>query len=464
MKRAALYIRVSTDEQARHGFSLGEQRADLERYAKERGYVVYDVYADEGITARKAVHRRKELQRLLDDVRAGNIDVVCFKCLDRWFRNIADYYAIDKVLTMYGVSWECSQEEYNTLDTNGRLMLNLKLSIAQHESDQTSDRIKYINSGKLRRHEEVTGKHPYGYELKDKKLVIVDAERPIVEFIFAQLLAGSSTHSIAGKVFSTFGVAMSAQQVWRILRNRTYKGERYGIVDFCPAIIPPSDFDAVAAILSRNRQPSRTGTPYYFTGQVVCPSCGKILVINSNKDKKTGRLIKAMYVCGNRYITGKPAGCEGACQFGGGVSESTIERYLLENIGRLLSDYCTEISAAAQGRQLDAQAEIKKIERKLFRLKDLYVDGLIDKDMYKKDYASLVARLEEAARLESAKPKSIPTAVRLVMQDNDFAGTYEKLDRQHRRELWQSIISKIEITRRPEHRGQRYKDFSITFR
>ena len=134
LKRAGLYIRVSTDEQAKHGFSLAEQRADLEKYAKQHGYMVYDVYADEGNTARKAISRRRELQRLLADVKAGNVDIICFKCLDRWFRNIADYYKVQEILDQYHVDWECTQEEYNTTTTNGRLMLNLKLTIAQNES------------------------------------------------------------------------------------------------------------------------------------------------------------------------------------------------------------------------------------------------------------------------------------------------------------------------------------------
>ena len=66
-KRAALYIRVSTQEQSRHGFSLSEQRRDLESYAQQRHYKIVDIYADEGISARKALSRRHELQRLLRD-------------------------------------------------------------------------------------------------------------------------------------------------------------------------------------------------------------------------------------------------------------------------------------------------------------------------------------------------------------------------------------------------------------
>lgn len=160
MKRAALYIRVSTEEQAKYRFSLAEQQHDLGRYAAQHGYTVIGVYADEGHTARKALSRRKELQHLLNDVRAGHVDVILLKCLDRWFRNVRDYYKVQEILDHYGVKWEeCTQEkDYNTTTTNGRLMLNLKLSIAQNESDQTSDRIKYINQGKYRRREEVTGR------------------------------------------------------------------------------------------------------------------------------------------------------------------------------------------------------------------------------------------------------------------------------------------------------------------
>lgn len=463
MKKVGLYIRVSTDEQAKHGFSLGEQRSDLERYAAAKGYIVYDVYADEGSTARKSLGRRKELQRLLEDVKAGNIDIICFKCLDRWFRNIADYYKVQEVLDSCGVDWECTQEEYNTTTTNGRLMLNLKLTIAQNESDQTSDRIKYINQGKIRRHEEVTGKFPYGYTPENKKLKIIEAERPIVQFIFEQILSGSSTHSIAGKVLEEFGIAMAAKRIWRILRNPTYKGERYGIPNFCPAIIPPEQFDKVQDILSFNRQPTKTGIPYYFTGKVICPSCGNILVVNCGKSKRTGKYTRPVYVCGNRYTTGKPAASGEGCQFGGGVSETVIEKYLLNNMQSLLLDYAAELKASApKGKSGSYMATAKQLEDKLARLKDIYLDGIIDKDTYKADYEKIKKQLAEVAG-KSVKRRQAPKAMLMILNDDNFSVTYEKLDRQHRRELWQSLIKKITISRRPEDRGKPYTQFNIEF-
>lgn len=174
-KRAALYIRVSTEEQARHGYSLAEQEHDLRDYAEQHGYIIIGIYADEGISARRALSRRKALQRLLDDVRTGVVNIIIFKCLDRWFRNVRDYYAVQDILDQHGVLWECSQEAlFNTTTTNGRLMLNLKLSLAQHESDQTGDRVRYIFEGRRRDGKVTSGAIPDGYMIDEDKHIQID--------------------------------------------------------------------------------------------------------------------------------------------------------------------------------------------------------------------------------------------------------------------------------------------------
>ncbi|MSV25074.1 recombinase family protein [Selenomonas sp. WCA-380-WT-3B 3/] len=266
-------------------------------------------------------------------VRAGRIDIILLKCLDRWFRNVRDYYKVQDVLDQYGVNWECTQEDYNTTTTNGRLLLNLKLSIAQNESDQTSDRIKYVNEGKHRRKEETTGKHPFGYEIKDKHLVVIEKERHIVEFIFQQILAGYASHPIARKVYEQFGILLDAKRVWRILRNETYKGVRYGIPDYCPAIIQPETFDQVQTILSRNKRAPLTGRVFLFSGKVICPSCGNILLAKrGHRNRADGGFHNPIYMCGNRYHTGVPHVAEKGCQFGGAVSEAVLERYILKSI------------------------------------------------------------------------------------------------------------------------------------
>lgn len=461
MKKAALYIRVSTEEQARHGYSLAEQRHDLERYAAAHHYAVVGVYADEGNTARKALTRRKELQRLLDDVRAGLIDVILLKCLDRWFRNIADYYKVQEILDAYNVEWECTQEDYNTTTTNGRLMLNLKLSIAQNESDQTSDRIKYVNEGLKRRRLELNGRFPFGYKKENQKLVIDESQRPIIEYIFAQQLAGASTHSIAAGVYERFHVALTAKRVWRILRNPTFKGERHGIEDYCPAIISKEIFDRTQELLSYNSQPKRKGYIYLFTGKIICPSCGSILVGHATTSYKHGKKRRYLtYFCGKRYITGRPLAVAD-CQYSSAISESVIEKFLLKNIQQLLHTYSVEY-LAGQTQQRDSRAKAKSLKDKLTRLKELYINELIDMDTYKADYAYLQKELAEA-EAASIQTKRIPPLVNQILANNEFVDNYMALTKDRQRELWQSLIKRIEIGQHPRKPGTTHKDFRITF-
>ena len=114
MTRAAIYCRVSTEEQARNGLSLGDQRATLEQYAKSKGMTIVDIYEDAGISARKPYKKRPAILRLLEDVKQKKVDIVLFTKLDRWFRNVGNYYAVQEILDANGVSWQATQEDYET--------------------------------------------------------------------------------------------------------------------------------------------------------------------------------------------------------------------------------------------------------------------------------------------------------------------------------------------------------------
>ena len=230
-KRAALYIRVSSEEQARHGYSLAEQEYDLRRYAEQQGYVRIGVYADEGTSARKALSRRRSLQRLLEDVQTGSIDIIVFKCLDRWFRNIANYYKFQEILDQYNVLWECTQENFNT--TNGRLLLNLKLSIAQHESDQTGDRIRYIFDGHRREGKVITGQMSLGYRVgKDKRIHIDQRKAEMAREMFQFFLINRTVLGTTRMLREKYGYRKSDSSIGRTLQNRIYVGEYYGVKNF----------------------------------------------------------------------------------------------------------------------------------------------------------------------------------------------------------------------------------------
>lgn len=458
MKVAAIYIRVSSDEQVRHGYSLGEQQADLERFAKEKGYAIYDVYADEGISARKSYRRRKALQRLLADVKAGQINVIVMKCLDRWFRNVADFYKVQEILDKHNVVWECSQEDYNTTTTNGRLLLNLKLTIAQNESDQTSDRIKYIYQGKRRRHEEISNKATFGYEIKDKHLTIVEADRPVVEFIFQQIISGYSARSIPKAVYEKYGIVMDTIKVWRILRNKTYIGTRYGIDGYCPAIIPRGTFIRVQELLSRHKRPPAVGKVMLFSGKVFCPICGATLNQRWGNKNAAGEYANPVFVCRGHY-SGLPTGSPRYCTFTGAVSENSIESYLLENIGPLLADYEASLKTTPT-KQRKIQTHKKELEQKLVRLKDLYVDGLIDKETYRADYERLQGEIA-VLLTKAARQRITPPAMSRLLSGTDFLTTYQALPKAKKRELWQTILQSV--TPVPKTKPGRYRDFKVVF-
>ena len=179
VKRCAIYIRVSTAMQRMEGWSLDAQRASLEAFAKERGWKVVDIYADEGKSARKRLKGRKEIFRLLDDVRAGKIDVILFKELDRWFRSVSDFYRVQDVLDDYGVQWVSERQPTLGMATKeDRLQVNLLLSVGQNETDSTSDRIKYTNKF-LRSQKRWTGGArtlPRCYTVDDEQHVIIDPD------------------------------------------------------------------------------------------------------------------------------------------------------------------------------------------------------------------------------------------------------------------------------------------------
>lgn len=205
IKRAALYIRVSTEEQAMHGLSLTAQRETLERYVGDNGLKLAGIYVDEGITARKKYKNRAAFMRMLDDVRADRIDLILFIKLDRWFRNIADYYEVQKILDAHNVRWIATEEDYDTTTANGRLHLNIKLSIAQDESDRTSERIKFVFDSKVKRGEVISGKTPLGYRIEGKRLVPDEETAPIARDIFDRYLFIRSLAALRLYIMETYG-------------------------------------------------------------------------------------------------------------------------------------------------------------------------------------------------------------------------------------------------------------------
>lgn len=278
--RAALYIRVSSDEQARHGLSLQEQRDALTRYAQEHKMTVAGIYEDAGISARKPYKKRPALLRLLGDCKVGKVDTILFIKLDRWFRNVAGYYDVQTQLDQYGVTWQATEEDYETRTASGRLKVNIMLSVAQDEADRTSERIKFINDGKRAKGQPAGSKAPLGYAIKDRQYQIDNGTVDAARDMFAAFIRLKSVLAVKRYMLDTWGIDRAYNKYVNYFRNRLYIGEVYGIENACPALVSKQDFDLVNDIIrQRSQRCAGVGTDrvYLFSGILRCKECGKTM-------------------------------------------------------------------------------------------------------------------------------------------------------------------------------------------
>ena len=461
IKRAALYIRVSSDEQARHGLSLGDQRADLLEYAHRHNYAVVGVYADEGVSARKSYRSRKELQRLLRDVQAGAIDIIVMKCLDRWFRNVKDYYKVQDILDKCGVGWECSQDRYDTTTASGRLALHIRLAIAEEESDRTGERIRYVFNGKKKRRENLTGNLPLGYTTDKDKHLIPDEKADIVRFMFQSVLEGNSVYSLPKLVMAKYGINLTYARVYEMMQNRTYIGERHNIPNYCVAIIPPELFEQVQTRI-KSRGHARINPQdriYLFSGLIPCPSCSRLMSGYRGRANVHGKFTNYQYRCCN-YLKSGPAR---SCSFSRSIMENKLENYLLDNLQGMISSHIFSIEHyRAKQDARHPKLTIDGLNAKLARLKDLYIDGLIDKDTYKEDYQKLQSQMNDAIKASNL-PKVSP-ALQEIANEENFRSTYDTLSRDNKRAFWHTIVKTIEFDDLPENRGKgKVIEYRVTF-
>lgn len=440
-KRAVLYIRVSTDEQVRHGYSLDAQREALHEFCELYNIKIVAEYSDEGVSARKPIMRRPALLKVLEVVRSGGTDYVLFIKLDRWFRSVSEYYEAQKVLDAAGVGWKATLEDYDTTTTNGRLSLNIRLSVAQDESDRTSDRIKFVNANRVKVGGCVYGSHslPYALEVKDHRVAVIQEQAPIVQALFDYYEKVGSARDCILFLRENFGIVLPLGRIRRMLRNGLYAGKYRDNPNYCEAIISTEQFDRVQALLEIKAagKVKESKHVYVFSGLLRCPNCGCTLKAHPTKDPKYGR-IYLRYICSSAWINR-------ACDFKATIWEKRIEDWLLDNMRPQLETYVRHYDIT-EGQRREVVVDAGKIERKIRRLQDLYVDELIDGDAYRQKYKELHSQLE-AAQEQSLAPKQQRdlSALRQLLA-GDFREIYEGLAPTERRQLWCSIIDHITIT------------------
>lgn len=437
LQRVALYVRVSSEEQVQHGLSLEAQEAALREWAKKNNCEIVGVYIDGGKTARKAISRRLELQRLLDDVRADRIDLIIFTKFDRWTRNIKDYYKVQEVLDAHRVNWKAIFENYDTSTASGRLHINIMLSISQDEADRTSERIKAVFDCKLAKGEATCPSLPIGYKLENSRIVVDEDKRQIAVDLFDNYYYYQSQRKASAAVTEAHGVYLHHYTVKQMLTNPIYIGTYRERENFCEAIIERKKFDEIQDII-RTRSVKATPSKYdfIFTGLLVCGDCGRKMSGNAQYRTYSGDRQDwyALYRCNGHYDIGD-------CKRNKAVGERTLERYLLDNIAEEMRRHIAEYEAE-DAKPKKPRVSKSDILRKMDKLKDLYLNDLINIDIYKRDYADLTAKLEAVE--EAPPPKRDLTPLRDFLK-SDFRTIYADLSNIEKRIMWRKIIKRLVV-------------------
>jgi len=224
--RAALYARVSTEDQAKEGFSLAAQLKRLGAYCKARGWEPADRYIDDGYSGREV--NRPAYQRMMAE--RDQWDILVVLKMDRIHRNSKNFTVMMDDLRGWGKEFNSMQESFDTTTAMGRFVMDIIQRIAQLESEQIGERVKLGMIEKARRGTGHLGSgHPYGYSYHNGTLIIVEDEANTAKEIFKRYLDGLSLREIADLlndrgVLSKTGKDWSKQAISKILKNPLYCG------------------------------------------------------------------------------------------------------------------------------------------------------------------------------------------------------------------------------------------------
>ena len=214
---AAIYIRVSTLDQAREGFSLKAQQEALENYAKALGYEVFKIYKDEGKSAKDL--KRPEMQQMLKDAEDKKFSAIFIYKLDRFSRSLKDLILTIDKLKEWGIDFVSLQDKIETASATGKLMFHIISAFAEFERNVISDRTIFGMGQKAKEGRFIT-KAPRGYSLVNKKLIMHDQEAEQVRKIFEEFLNSDISLTQLAKKHE-----MTTSGIKKLLKNTTYLGK-----------------------------------------------------------------------------------------------------------------------------------------------------------------------------------------------------------------------------------------------
>lgn len=465
--RAALYIRVSTDEQAREGFSIDAQRRKLLAYAESQDWNVTSILVDEGYSAKDL--KRPAMQELLQKVRDEEIDVVLVFKLDRLTRSVKDLYTLLDEFARHDVGFRSSQEQFDTTTTMGRAMLGMLGIFAQWERETIAERVRMGVEQMVREGKKPGGKYPYGYD-RDGKLIPDEAEvirrlrdlymKENLSFLKIAERLNQEGLLRRGYEWTRNTVALTLENIFYAgiirlgtkMKNGKYPQRKRELrVD---VIDVPGEHEAIWTLeeyeehlrLMRMRSKGNHSRKldYLFSGLLRCGRCGATMFgrLTTKRSLKDGTIIRYPYYMCSRRRDSKT--CDMPT-----FRQKHVEHLIMQYIESIRLD---KSKIDLKQDQTELNRKIRKLNNHLNKIRErrkrwqyMFVNDLITEldlkrnlDEEREQEKKLLAELRV---LENQKKEEFVYPARLL----EIVDVWDKIGSQEKRELLWTIFDKITL-------------------
>lgn len=467
--KAALYLRVSTEDQAREGYSIDAQKRNLTKYAIDNNLEIYDYYIDDGWSAKDL--NRPRLQDMLKDVKAKKINAVCVWALDRLTRDVVDMWTLINTFGRYNVKFLSMSDTTATDTASGRLELNVKGIFSQYERERIGERVV---EGMLERAKKgyytanrVLG---YDYDQTTKEFTINPEEAKIVRLVFELYCKGWGSFKIAkhlnqkghrtkaGNSFANNSVRNMIKNGWYYCGKFLYRPKNktpilLNAINIKEPILTEEEFMIAQKITNANQKSARKygSEAFTFKKRLKCV-CGRTMATYSTwslrKKEKGGSVLMRYYSCRRA--------AEERCEYNKVVRNDNLEK----EFGEFLRKFADEEYIVLIERNNEIIKELKEklesaennLDKELARKKRLqYL--LLDENINKEEFEGLNAEINqkvnniyeeinqiknEIERLESLNAIEKEKELALALAD-----IWEELSQSEKRELVQRFIKRI---------------------
>ena len=463
-ERVGLYVRVSTIEQYKEGYSIGEQIDRLKKYCDAMGWTAYKVYTDSHTGSNM---ERPALQEMIRDVQSGKLDKVLVYKLDRLSRSQKDtLYLIEDVILENDTDFVCMTENFDTATPFGKAMIGILAVFAQLEREQIKERMTMGKEARAKQGKWSGGRYtPLGYDYVDGQLEINEFQALIVKEIFEKCADGVPMHqiesSISNKGYQDVNRKLGGKSLRYILKNRLYAGYIKTADGWIKGLHTPlvdlETFEKANDVIKERKERyesqglvcDRKGRTTYLGGLIFCKHCGGLYAKVRHGTYSSG--FHFVYNCYSRSKKVKSLIKDPNCK-NKIYKMDFLDNLVFDEIRKLEADpnYRSTLKKrnTDDGKKIQLiEKEIKSLDEQLSRFLDLYGKGKFSyEDLDKKTIPLEEQKHKLQAELENLQAENDKMPDEKVYEIvSTFSDALERGDFLEIRGIIEALIEKIVI-------------------